>query len=99
VVEGSHDEKLAAFRRVRDDLRLRFKNLLASHLSKEPRVSGLPDWSATHKLFANTHHERLFDSVRSQSALVSPCRQDRLAATMVLSTSYFKTRCNALNLR
>jgi len=34
VVEGSHDEKLAAFRRVRDDLRLRFKNLLASHLSK-----------------------------------------------------------------
>jgi len=33
AVEGSHDEKLAAFRRVRDDLLLRFKDLLASHVS------------------------------------------------------------------
>ena len=33
TVEGSHDEKLAAFRRVRDDLLLRFKDLLASHVS------------------------------------------------------------------
>ncbi len=31
AAEGSHDEKLVAFRRVRDDLRLRFKDLLASH--------------------------------------------------------------------
>lgn len=30
AVEGSHDEKLAAFRRVRDDLRLRLKDLIAS---------------------------------------------------------------------
>jgi arsenate reductase len=33
VVEGSHDEKLAAFRRVRDDLWQRFKDLLASHVA------------------------------------------------------------------
>lgn len=33
AVEGSNDEKLAAFRRVRDDLRLRFKDLLASHVA------------------------------------------------------------------
>ena len=33
AAEGSHDEKLAAFRRVRDDLWLRFKDLLASHFA------------------------------------------------------------------
>lgn len=33
AVEGSHNEKLAAFRCVRDELRLRFKDLLASHVA------------------------------------------------------------------
>ena len=34
AVEGSQCEKLVAFRRVRDDLRLRIKGLLASHILK-----------------------------------------------------------------
>lgn len=43
AVQGSYNRKLEAFRRVRDDLRLRTQTLLTSRVTDQPDGSGLAE--------------------------------------------------------